>query len=59
MKKVHVSRDFSYRAKRHVYVQYLGGVTYERVPEAAVREIVAADAGTIVTSEGEDVGPVA
>lgn len=58
MKTVAVSRDFSYRAKRHVVVQYRGGMTYPRVPEAAVRAIVAAGAGKVVTTEQEasDVG---
>lgn len=56
MKTVAVSRDFPYRAKRHVVVQYLGGVTYPRVPEAAVRAIVHAGAGKIVEQEASDVG---
>jgi hypothetical protein len=55
MKTVAMSRDFSYRAKRHVFVQYLGGGTYERVPEAAVRAIVDAGAGKVVKREGDDV----
>jgi hypothetical protein len=41
-------RDFSYRAKAHVFIQYIGGNVYRRVPEAAVRVIVAAGAGEIV-----------
>lgn len=53
MQTVAVSRDFSYRAKRHVFVQYLGGVTYPRVPEAAARAIVEAGAGNIVSAEQE------
>lgn len=40
--------DFSYRAKARVFIRYLGGATYERVPEAAVRAIVEAGAGKIV-----------
>lgn len=53
MKTVAVSRDFPYRAKRHVVVQYLAGMTYARVPEAAVRAIVSAGAGEIVTEKQE------
>lgn len=53
MKTVAVSRDFSYRAKWHVFVQYRGGVTYHRVPEAAARAIVEAGAGRVVTTEQE------
>ncbi|MBN8987421.1 MAG: hypothetical protein J0H42_04195 [Rhizobiales bacterium] len=51
MKVVAVSRDFSYRAKRHVFVQYLAGVTYQRVPEAAVRAILEAGAGRVVPEQ--------
>jgi len=51
-------RDFSYRAKRHVFVQYLGGEIYRRVPEAAARAIVDADAGRVV-SEADNVGSIA
>ena len=53
MKTVAVSRDFNYRPKRHVAIKYLGGKTYRRVPEAAVRAIVDARAGRIVTDEQE------
>jgi hypothetical protein len=48
MKTVYMDRDFSYRAKARVFVQYLGGATYDRVPEAAVRAILAAKAGQVV-----------
>lgn len=48
MKTVEMARDFSYRAKPRVFIQYLGGTTYERVPEAAARAIVEAGAGKIV-----------
>jgi hypothetical protein len=43
-----MSRDFTYRVSPTVHVQYLGGATYDRVPEAAVREILKANAGKIV-----------
>lgn len=56
MKTVTMSRDFSYRAKRTVFVQYLGGTTYRRVPEAAVRAIIEARAGSVVDPEEQDVG---
>lgn len=59
MKSVYLTRDYSYRAKKHVFVQYIGGETYHRVPEASARAIVAAGAGKIVTGEDEYVGPVA
>jgi hypothetical protein len=46
-----MSRDFQYRAKPRVFIMYLGGATYERVPEVAVRAILAARAGQIVDRE--------
>lgn len=48
MKTVEMSRDYSYCATRHIVIQYIGGKIYRRVPEAAVRAIVAAGAGKIV-----------
>lgn len=57
MKTIEMSRDFNYRAKHHVFVLYLGGLTYDRVPETAAREIIKAGAGMIVTREAEDAGP--
>lgn len=38
-------RDFTYMAKHNVHVQYLGDVTYDRVPEYAARKILEAKAG--------------
>jgi len=55
MKTVTMARDFPHRVKRTVTVMYLGGETYLRVPEMAVREIVKANAGSIVTDEAPDV----
>lgn len=51
MKTVLMSRDYSYRAKRHVFIQYLSGAIYHRVPEAAVRAIVQAGAGEVIDHE--------
>jgi hypothetical protein len=51
MKTIRMDRDFTYRATSRVHVQYLGSVTYTRVPEAAVRAIVAANAGNIVVPD--------
>jgi hypothetical protein len=48
MKTIRMERDFSYRATSRAFVQYLGGQTYQRVPEAAVRAIVSARAGEVV-----------
>lgn len=45
MKTVKMERDFTYRATPRVFVQYLAGQTYTRVPEAAFRSITAAKAG--------------
>jgi phage tail protein X len=53
MKTIRMVRDFAYRAKFFVVVQYVAGKTYERVPEAAVKAILAANAGEIV--EGKTV----
>lgn len=47
MKTVKMARDYSYRATPRVFVQYIGGETYQRVPEAAVRAITAAGAGEV------------
>lgn len=49
MKTVKMLRDFSYRAGPRVFVQYREGVVYERTPEAAVRSILDAKAGEIVS----------
>lgn len=51
MKTVEMLADYSYRVKATVIVQYLGGYTYNRVPEAAVKAITAAKAGKIVDQE--------
>ncbi len=40
-----MDRDFDYRPVRAQVIAYRGGRTYQRVPEAAVRAIVAAGAG--------------
>jgi hypothetical protein len=48
MKTISMKRDYTYRATPRVHVQYVGGALYTRVPEAAVRAILAADAGSIV-----------
>jgi hypothetical protein len=49
MKTVQMLRDFNYCPTRRIAVAYLGGVTYPRVPEAAVRAIIKAGAGEVVT----------
>lgn len=48
MKTVTMEREFVYSPFEKVHIRYLGGATYDRVPEAAVREIVKAKAGYIV-----------
>jgi hypothetical protein len=48
MKTIRMIKDYSYRATPRVFLQYIGGCTYERVPEAAVRAILAAKAGEVV-----------
>ncbi len=53
MKIVRLDRDFTYKPKRNVHISYRGGITYHRVPEAAVRAIVAAGAGEIVEQTDE------
>jgi HK97 gp10 family phage protein len=45
MRTVEMLRAHDYRPKRGVIVAYEAGKTYRRVPEAAVRSIVAAGAG--------------
>ena len=51
MKTIYMQFDYRYRPKRNVAVQYLSGYTYTRVPEAAVRAILDANAGKIVIEE--------
>lgn len=53
MKTVSMQRSFDYRPKRGVIIAYLEGVTYLRVPEAAVRAILEAGAGKIVDDEDD------
>lgn len=48
MKVVAVSIDYSFRASNTSFVQYRGGVEYQRVPEAHAIAIVAAGAGSVV-----------
>lgn len=48
-----MQKEFLYRAGARVVVQYRQGKTYPRVPEAAVREILAAGAGVIVDQDVE------
>jgi hypothetical protein len=45
VKTITMQKEFSYRPSARVVVQYRQGKTYPRVPEAAVREILAAGAG--------------
>lgn len=48
-----MNRDYSYRAKARVFIQYIGGTLYRRVPEAAVRAIVSAGAGEVVVEDDQ------
>jgi len=50
MKTVEMFQDYDYRAHPRRTVRFLAGVTYAHVIESAVREIVDAGAGRIVTS---------
>lgn len=51
-----MQKEFSYRPSARVVVQYRQGKTYPRVPEAAVREILAAGAGVIVDQDAAQWG---
>jgi hypothetical protein len=53
VKTVAVIRDISVRIHAKVFVQYVAGVEYKRVPEAQVRTILAAGAGVIVKGAAE------
>jgi len=53
VKTVRMVRDFIYRPRRHVSIKYLGGATYHRVPESAVKAITSADAGEVVEADHE------
>lgn len=48
MKTIQMTREFVYQPKDRVAIRYLGGATYDRVPEFAARAIVAAGAGYAV-----------
>lgn len=54
MKTVEMERDFNFRAAARVFVHYVGGTVYRRVPEAAVRAIVSAKAGKVVEPLSDD-----
>jgi len=54
MKTMKMNKDFSHRAAARVFVQYLADRTYDRVPEAAVRAIIASSAGEIVNPAAQD-----
>ena len=54
MKTVLMTDSFDYRPRRSVIVVYVAGQRYERVPEAAVRAIVAAGAGEVVAKPERD-----
>jgi len=51
VKTVTMTREFIYHAKHNVVIHYLGGATYDRVPEAAVRSILNANAGYVVSQD--------
>ena len=51
MKTVVMNRTFEYRPLNGVIIVYEGGNRYKRVPEYAVREILKAEAGSIVRTE--------
>lgn len=51
MKTVQMTEGHIYRPRRSVIVEYRAGQTYQRVPEAAVRSILAACAGYIVSED--------
>jgi hypothetical protein len=53
VKSVEVVRDYGFRVSAKVIIQYKGGETYHRVPEAQVRAIVDAGAGKIVRKVDE------
>lgn len=50
MKTIRMERTFYYRPHPVAVIQYKAGQKYERVPEAAVAEILRAKAGSIVTA---------
>lgn len=54
MKTIQMSCDYSFRAAARIFVQYCEGVTYRRVPEAAARAILAAEAGRVVEPATDD-----
>jgi hypothetical protein len=50
MKTIEMSKDHSHRISNTAFQQYKAGSTYKRVPEAAVKSILAAGAGKIVNA---------
>jgi hypothetical protein len=53
MKTVRMFRDFDYRPTPKFLTAFKGGKTYSRIPEAAVKAIIEAKAGEIVTEEND------
>lgn len=51
VKTVEMERDFAYTPQAQVTVMYRAGIRYEKVPEAAVRAILIAGAGTVVRDD--------
>lgn len=54
MKKVTMFRNHDVRTSNHSMRAYRGGVTYPEVLEAHANAIVAAGAGEIVATEGQE-----
>lgn len=54
MKVVAVTKDYSFRASSHSFVQYLEGIEYQRVPEAHAKAIVDAGAGRVVKKAADE-----
>jgi hypothetical protein len=48
VKDIEMQRDHHFRVRASAFVHYKAGQTYRRVPEVAVRSIVAAGAGRVV-----------
>jgi hypothetical protein len=47
-------RDFDYKPRRSITIAYQAGHVYKRVPEAAARDILRAEAGELAGELNDD-----
>jgi hypothetical protein len=53
VKTIRMLRDFDYKPRRSITIAYQAGHVYKRVPEAAARDILRAEAGEVLRQEDD------